>query len=87
MADGEADPSGPAALRREPHFQTLKRFAVKGADSNLQVIVYIRNRVIAIFPNKEVDAGTMNPGRPSGGARGRRPKRPRLGGVHRGSGS
>ncbi len=25
-------------------------------------IVYIKNRVIAIFPNKEVEVGTMNPG-------------------------
>ncbi len=26
------------------------------------MIVYIKNRVIAIFPNKEVEVGTMNPG-------------------------
>jgi hypothetical protein len=26
------------------------------------VIVYIKNRVIVIFPNKEVEVGTMNPG-------------------------
>jgi hypothetical protein len=56
------DPGDPAAWRREPFYQTLKRFAVKGADSNQQVIVYIRNRVIAIFPNKEVEVGSMNPG-------------------------
>src|SRR5258708_5776891 len=34
----------------------------QGADVNQQVIVYIKNRVIAIFPNKEVEVGTMNPG-------------------------
>jgi hypothetical protein len=56
------DPGDPAAWRREPYFQTLKRFAIKGADSGQQVIVYIRNRVIVIFPNKEVEVGTMNPG-------------------------
>ena len=56
------DPSDPAAWRREPYFRTLKRFAAQGADSNQQVIVYIKNRVIAIFPNKEVEVGTMNPG-------------------------
>ena len=56
------DPSDPSAWRREPYFRTLKHFAVKGADIEQQVIVYIRNRVIAIFPNKEVDVGTMNPG-------------------------
>jgi hypothetical protein len=56
------DPGDPAAWRREPYFRTLKHFAVKGASNNQQVIVYIGNRVIAIFPNKEVEVGTMNPG-------------------------
>jgi hypothetical protein len=56
------DPSDPTAWRREPYFRTLKQFAVRGADTNQQVIVYIRNRVIAIFPNKEVEVGTMNAG-------------------------
>jgi hypothetical protein len=56
------DPSDPTAWRREPYFRTLKQFAIKGADINQQVIVYIKNRVIAIFPNKEVEVGTMKPG-------------------------
>jgi hypothetical protein len=56
------DPNDPMAWRREPYFRTLKQFAIKGADFNQQVIVYIKNRVIAIFPNKEVEVGTMNPG-------------------------
>jgi hypothetical protein len=56
------DPSDPTAWRWEPYFRTLKQFAIKGADINQQVIVYIKNRVIAIFPNKEVEVGTMNPG-------------------------
>jgi len=56
------DPSDPTAWRREPYFRTLKHFAVLGAGSKQQVIVYIRNRVIAIFPNKEVEVGIMNPG-------------------------
>jgi hypothetical protein len=56
------DPGDPAAWRRESYYPTLKRLAAKGADSNQQVIVYIGNRVIAIFPNKDVEVGTMNPG-------------------------
>jgi hypothetical protein len=56
------DPSDPAAWRREPYFRTIKHFAVSGAERNQRVIVYIRNRVIAVFPNKEVEVGTMNPG-------------------------
>jgi hypothetical protein len=56
------DPSDPVAWRREPYFHKLKQFAIKGVDINQRVVVYIRNRVIVIFPNKEVDVGTMNPG-------------------------
>jgi hypothetical protein len=56
------DPSDPTAWRREPYFQMLKQFAIKGTDINQRVIVYIKNRVIVILPNKEVEVGTMNPG-------------------------
>jgi hypothetical protein len=56
------DPSEPTAWRREPFFQQLKQFASKAVDSKQQVVVYVKNRVIVIFPNKEVDVGTMNPG-------------------------
>jgi hypothetical protein len=56
------DPSDPTAWRREPYFQKLKQFAIKGAEVNQRVIVYIKNRVIVIFPNKEVEVGNMNPG-------------------------
>ncbi len=56
------DPSDPVAWRREPYFQRLKQFAIKGVDLKQRVVVYIRNRVIVIFPNKEVEVGTMNPG-------------------------
>jgi hypothetical protein len=56
------DPSDPSAWRRQPYFHTLKQFAIKGAPTKQRVIVYIKNRVIVIFPNKEVEVGTMNPG-------------------------
>jgi hypothetical protein len=56
------DPSDPTAWRREPFFQQLKELANKAADNKQQVVVYVKNRVTVIFPNKEVDVGTMNPG-------------------------
>jgi len=56
------DPSDPAAWRREPYFRKLKEFATRGMDAEQQVVVYLRNRVIVIFPNKEVELGTMDPG-------------------------
>ena len=53
------DPSDPTAWRREPYFQELKQFAIRGVEVNQRVIVYIKNRVIVIFPNKEVEVGTI----------------------------
>jgi hypothetical protein len=56
------DPSDPTAWRRQPYFRTLKHFATKGIDVGQQVIVYIKDRVIVVFPNKELDVGIMKPG-------------------------
>jgi hypothetical protein len=56
------DPNDPGAWRREPYFQTLKQFSIKGADIDQRVVIYIKNRVIVVRPNKEVDVGTMLPG-------------------------
>ena len=70
------DPNEPGAWRRQPFFQQLKEIAKKAVDGRQQVIVYVKNRVTVIFPNKEVDVGVMNPGdelvvRPMWGPRGR----------------
>ena len=62
MVAVHVDPSDPTAWRREPFFHRLKEFAKKAVDGEQQVAVYVKNRVIVIFPNKEVDVGTMNPG-------------------------
>ena len=56
------DPSDPMAWRREPFFRQLKQLADNAVDRKRQVVVYVKNRVFVIFPNKEVDVGTMNPG-------------------------
>lgn len=56
------DPSDPNAWRREPFFRQIKTFAARAAGTAQQVAVYIKDRVIVILPNKEVDVGTMNPG-------------------------
>ena len=39
----------------------LCAFATRAVDTNQQVAIYIKNRVIVVFPNKEVDVGAMNP--------------------------
>lgn len=56
------DSSDPSAWRREPFFRQIKAFATRAADTKQQVAVYINNRVIVVFPNKEVDVGTIRPG-------------------------
>ena len=57
-------PTTTGTFRRIPGVgeQKLKDFASKAVDSKQQVVVYINARVIVIFPNREVDVGTMNPG-------------------------
>jgi hypothetical protein len=56
------DPSEPTARRREPFFGQLKQFACRAVDNRQQVVVYVKDRVTVIFPNKEVEVGTMKPG-------------------------
>lgn len=56
------DPADPGAWRREPYFQALKQFSIQGADIDQRVVIYIKNRVIVVLPNKEIDVGTINPG-------------------------
>ncbi len=56
------DPSDPQAWRREPFFREIKQFAARVAGTEQQVAVYIKGRVIVVFPHKEVDVGIMNPG-------------------------
>jgi hypothetical protein len=55
------DPGDPGAWRRDPYFRQLKEYAIAQAD-RLRVVVYVRNRVFVILPNKEVDLGVMRPG-------------------------
>ncbi len=61
-ACGEPDDRQPTAWRREPFFRRIKAFATRAAGTEQQVAVYIKDRVIVVFPHKEVDVGTMKPG-------------------------
>ena len=56
------DPGDPQAWRREPFFRQIKAFAASAAGTAQQVAIYIKDRVIVVLPNKEVDVGTMKPG-------------------------
>jgi hypothetical protein len=52
----------PALGAESPIFIQLKQMAVDATVLHQQVIVYIRNRVIVVLPNKEVDLGVFEPG-------------------------
>jgi hypothetical protein len=56
------DPGFPTAWRQEPYYSQLKDWARAAVDAGGQVVAYIRDRVIVILPNKEIDLGTFEPG-------------------------
>jgi hypothetical protein len=55
------DPSHSSAWREEPYYTSLKAWARAGVVANprQQVLVYIKDRVIIVLPNKEVDLGRI----------------------------
>jgi hypothetical protein len=42
--------------REDPYYSEIKRLSTRG-----QVVVYIKDRVIVVFPKKEVDLGIVGP--------------------------
>jgi len=58
------DPGSPTAWREQPYYKSLKDWARSGVDAQprQQVLVYIKNRVIVVLPNKEVDLGAVASG-------------------------
>ncbi len=55
------DAGDPGAWRRDPYFRQLKEYAIAEAD-RIRIVVYVKNRMVIILPNKEVDLGVMRPG-------------------------
>lgn len=56
------DPTQPKAWRKEPYLGTLRDWARHGIDSGVQVVVKIRQRVIALLPDREIDLGEIGEG-------------------------
>jgi hypothetical protein len=50
------DPAFASEWRQEPYYSELKRLSGRG-----QVVVFIKNRVIVVFPKKEIDLGILGP--------------------------
>jgi hypothetical protein len=53
------DPGHADAWRREPYYGQLKRWSRTAVESRQQVVVYIKQRVIVILPDKDVDFGEV----------------------------
>jgi hypothetical protein len=58
------DPAHPAAWRQPPYYDTLKDWARAGvrARPRQQVLVYNRDCITIVLPNKEVDLGVVEAG-------------------------
>ena len=55
----QVDPSRPDAWRKAPYLQQLKNWARMNNPRGQQIIVAIARRYIVIFPDREVDLGTV----------------------------
>lgn len=56
------DPAHPNAWKSEPFHSTFRSWAKRGLAEGLQVVVKIRNRMIAVLPDRDVDLGAVNDG-------------------------
>ena len=56
------DAGTPGAWRREPFYGQFKRWAVAGAASNHQILVFNGKRATAILPDRDEDLGTVEVG-------------------------
>jgi hypothetical protein len=48
--------------RREPYYSQLKQWSRAAVEARQQIIVYVKKRVIAILPDKDVDFGDVELG-------------------------
>ena len=53
------DPGVPNAWRAEPYYSEIRRMAGQAAGTSYTVFVQIGRRVIAVFPDREIDLGVV----------------------------
>ena len=56
------DAGAPAAWRQAPYYAQFKRWALAGARSNHQILVFNGKRATAILPDRDHDLGTVEVG-------------------------
>ena len=57
-----ADAAAPTAWRKAPYYAQFKRWALAGAGSNHQILVFNGTRATAILPDRDLDLGTVEVG-------------------------
>jgi len=55
------DPGHPAAWRRSPYYESLKRWAIEGAREGRIVAIRVGTRAHVVLPDRDVDIGIMAP--------------------------
>ena len=56
------DPGFPNRWREEPYYSRIKSLANIAVDHQTQFVIYLRNRVTVVLPNKEIELGEFEPG-------------------------
>jgi hypothetical protein len=56
------DPAFPNAWREEPYYGALKQLARDAVDTEGQVVVYLKKRVIVVLPDQDIELGELAPG-------------------------
>ena len=54
-------PDFPLKWREEPYYSQIKKWSVFAVDHQAQVIIYVKDRVTVVLPNKEIDLGEVDP--------------------------
>lgn len=56
------DAGSPSVWRKQPFYAQFKRWAVAGAATNHQILVFNGKRAVAILPDRDVDLGVVEVG-------------------------
>jgi hypothetical protein len=54
-------PDYPLKWREEPYYSQIKKWSVFAVDHQAQVVIYVKDRVTVVLPNKEIDLGEVEP--------------------------
>lgn len=55
------DPGSPSAWRKEPYLSEIRKMAAAAFQRGHYVVVIVGHRAIVVFPDREVDLGTLGP--------------------------